>query len=140
MPDARCVLDTNVVISAVLNPAGLPNRLVVNVFEHGTVLVSEALLEELRSRIMRPRFDRYVSVPDRERIVTLFARRGQRFVVTSIVTDSLDPDDNAVLALALDGQADVIVSGDRKHVLPLHPYQGIAVLTPRDAATRFGIA
>ena len=140
MPDARCVLDTNVVISAVLNPAGLPNRLVAHVFEHGTVLVSEALLDELRSRIMRPKFDPYVSVPDRERIVALFARRGERIAVTSIATESIDPDDNAVLALALDGKADVIVSGDRKHVLPLHPYRGIAVLTPRDAATRFGIA
>lgn len=140
MHSPRCVLDTNVIISAVLKPESLPNRLVAHVFEHGAVLVSEALLEELRSRIMRPTFDRYVTVEDRERIVALFARRGHRVTVASVVTDSRDPDDNAVLALALDGQADMIVSGDRKHLLPLHPFRGIAVLTPREAATRFSIA
>ena len=140
MPDARVVLDTNVVISAVLNPSGLPNRVVRYAFEHGIVLVSEALLDELRTRIMRPTFDRYVSVPDRERIVALLARRGERVAVTSVVTESTDPDDNAVLALALDGQADLVVSGDHKHLLPLHPFRGIAVVTPREAATRFNVA
>ncbi len=140
MRSPRCVLDTNVVISAVLRPDGLPNRVVAHALEHGTVLVSEVLLDELRSRLARPKFDRYVSVPDRERIVSLFARRGTHVLVSAVVTDSSDPDDNAVLALALDGRADVIVSGDRKHVLPLHPYRGIPVLSPREFATRVGLA
>ncbi len=140
MRSPRCVIDTNVVISAVLKPESLPARVVAYAFGEGALLVSDALLGELRTRLARPKFDRYVSAADREQLVALLARRGTRTAVTTVVTDSPDPDDNAVLALALDGRADVIVTGDRKHLLPLHPYRGIPVLSPRDFAERVGVA
>lgn len=46
------------------------------------------------------------------------------------VTDSIDPDDNRILECALAAHAAVIVTGDG-HLLKLHPYKRILVLTPR---------
>jgi len=48
----------------------------------------------------------------------------------SVVRDCRDPDDNKFLALALDGHAECIVTGD-PHLLELHPWRGIPILTPR---------
>lgn len=46
-----------------------------------------------------------------------------------------DPDDDQVLACALTAHADLIVSGDRKHLLPIGSYQGIRIVSPTDAWT-----
>lgn len=47
-----------------------------------------------------------------------------------------DPDDDQVLACALAARADLIISGDRKHLLPMKTYQRIAIVTPREAIER----
>jgi uncharacterized protein len=44
-----------------------------------------------------------------------------------------DPDDDHVLACALAAHADLIVSGDKQHLLSLGPYQGIAIVAPAEA-------
>ena len=133
MSETRCVIDTNVLISAVLNDRGLPARVVAHVIETGWLLASDATLFELRSRVSQPRkrhshsfknsskwpfgtplFDPYQSPEGRERFVGFIESRSRRVVTESVVTDSADPDDNPFLVLALDGRADVIVSGDKK--------------------------
>ena len=47
-----------------------------------------------------------------------------------------DPDDDHVLAAALAGQADLIASGDKRDLLPLASYQGIDIVTAREAVSR----
>ena len=133
------MIDTNVLISAVLNDRGLPARVVAHVIETGWLLASDATLFELRSRVSQPRFDPYQSPEGRERFVGFIESRSRRVVTESVVTDSADPDDNPFLVLALDGRADVIVSGDKKHLLPLHPWRGIPILTPRAFAEDAGV-
>ncbi len=139
MSSPRCVLDTNVLISALLAPHGLPNRLLGHVLARRGLLVSEALLEELSSRLRRPKFDVYLPPQSRERFAALLSSRGERVEVRTVVRDSSDPDDNPILALALDGRAEVLVTGDKKHLLPLHPYGSVDILTPRAFADRLGI-
>ena len=139
MSKTRCVVDTNVLISAVLNDRGLPARVVAHVIETGLLLASDETLSELRSRIVRPKFDAYQSTQNRERFIELVEARSLMIETASVITDSVDPDDNRFLVLAVDGQADAIVSGDRKHLLPLHPYRGIPILTPRDFAESLGL-
>ncbi len=53
---------------------------------------------------------------------------------------SPDPKDNPILAAALAGKADLIVSGDKKHVLALGAVEGIPIVTARDALDRLGNA
>ncbi len=49
--------------------------------------------------------------------------------ITDIVTDCRDAKDNMILALALSGNADLIVTGD-EDLLCLHPWRGIAIMKP----------
>ena len=50
-----------------------------------------------------------------------------------------DADDDHVLAAALAGSADRVASGDKKHVLPLGSYEGIPIVTAREAVDRLGL-
>jgi putative PIN family toxin of toxin-antitoxin system len=54
--------------------------------------------------------------------------------IESVIVE--DPDDDFVLAYALEGEADVIVSGD-PHLMSLGKYQDIEILTPREFVVRF---
>ena len=56
--------------------------------------------------------------------------------VLSIVEDCRDPDDNRLLALALDSQSEVVLTGDRD-LLSLHPWRGIALLPPHACLTTY---
>ena len=47
-----------------------------------------------------------------------------------------DPEDDIILGTAVAGQADVLVSGDKKHLLSLGNIQGIPILDPRDALAK----
>lgn len=63
------VLDTNVLISAVLSRQGSPYVLVQRVLAEARTVFSEPTFEELRSRVYRPKFDRYISLDMRERVL-----------------------------------------------------------------------
>lgn len=139
MTEPRCVVDTNVLISAALSSQSLPNRVVAYIVEAGRLLCSPSTLHELRTRLARPKFERYLSAEERERFVTFIAATGEDVTVTTEIADSPDPDDNVFLALALDGKADCIVTGDAKHLLPLHPFRGIPIWSPRKFAREVGI-
>ncbi len=49
-----------------------------------------------------------------------------------VPSDTEDPEDDVVVACAVNGNADYIVSGDRRHLLPLREYQGIRIISPAD--------
>jgi len=42
-----------------------------------------------------------------------------------------DPDDDLILACAIDAGVEILVSGDRRHLLPLGPHRGVQVITPQ---------
>ena len=52
--------------------------------------------------------------------------------VTQFSTDCEDPKDNIFLSLAMSTNADMIVSGDIKHLISMHAYKGISILSPKD--------
>jgi predicted nucleic acid-binding protein len=54
----------------------------------------------------------------------------------SPVDHSPDPDDNFILAAAVAAKADLIVSGDKNHVLDLGEVEGIPIVSPREALER----
>lgn len=127
--DSRCVVDTNVLISALLSAEGASNEVVYTILRHGVLLASSATFEELESTLHRSKFDRYLRSGDREDYLTLI-QGGSRFVeVTADIEVCRDPDDDKFLALAVSGGADVIVSGDAD-LQVLHPFRGIPILSP----------
>ena len=69
----------------------------------------------------------------------MFSRIGQIADVAEdlpAVNFSPDPDDNLILAAAIAGRADLIVSGDKKHMLSLGQVEGIPIVTPAEALHR----
>jgi putative PIN family toxin of toxin-antitoxin system len=95
-------------------------------------IVSEETLTELAETLSRPKFDPYVSQPDRQRFFELFARVAEWVPVTTTIRRCRDPKDDKVLELAVDGNADWIITGD-KDLLELSPFQSTSILT-RSAA------
>ena len=134
----KFVLDTNVLISAALYPQSPAARAVTIAFAFGKVCRSSDTFQELTSVLNRPKFDRYFLDPasNRARFLSLYEKYSTEFPVTEISTDCSDPKDNRFLSLALSAGADVIVSGDQKHLLSMHPYRGIAILSVAEFVLR----
>lgn len=134
----RAVIDTNVLLSALLW-GGTPHALMEHV-RNGTVTLisSPALLAELARVLERPKFDVVLLRSNTSRAQTLAE---VRLLVEVIDPPPLpqpvcrDKDDDAVLALAIAAQADIVISGD-DDLLSLHPFEGIPVLTPAQALQR----
>lgn len=125
------VLDTNMLISALLLPRSITRQAFGHAFAKGTVLASPATLDELGDVLRWPKFDRYVQEEGRLRFLSSYIQDIQIVEVTITITDCRDAKDNKFLELAVSGDAACIVSGDRD-LLDLAPYQGITILSPHD--------
>jgi len=124
----RLVLDTNVVLSGLLFPAGVPCRALLKA-QTNLVLASDATLLELNEVMERPRFDRYVERSIRQRLVAEYMNNCEMIPIVYSIRACRDPRDDKFLEIAVHGQADLIVTGDCD-LLDLHPFRGIAILTP----------
>ena len=126
----RVVLDANVLISAVLQPLGLPRAAVEAVCEaRGVLLFSDETLEELRTRLMRPKFDRSVSRAGRLAFLARIEAVSEGVAITGARLGCRDPDDDKLLETALLGGADALVTGDGD-LLVMAPGQPVPILTP----------
>lgn len=127
----RLVIDSNVWIAALISPTGTARQLVDAVLDRGIdILLSESTFGELASRLDRPKFDRYRE-PEAwnlflSELVELALWHEDAGTATGV---SRDVDDDKFLALAVNGQADAIISGDRD-LLELVAHEGIPILTP----------
>ena len=134
MPVRIVVLDTNVLVSALISRNGPAGRMLAEVKRAGLKLItSAAQLRELRNVLDREQLRRYIRRDEAEDLIRNLEAVGE--VVTDLpdVNVSTDPDDNLILAAAVAGRADMIVSGDRKHMLALGAVEGIPIVTARDA-------
>ena len=126
-PD-RLVLDASVLISALLQPMGPPRQAVETVrVGGGRLLFSDETYDEVRTRVLRPKFDRYVDRELREAFVRQLLPVSEWVAITDAVMGCRDPKDDKVLETALIGRADAIVTGD-EDLLVMHPFRGIPVL------------
>ena len=137
----RAVFDTNVLVSALLWH-GPPHALLEQVRNGSIALItSPALLAELADVIGRAKFDAILVRANTSREQALAQVRQLAEVVDPPPLPQpvcRDPDDDAVLALALAAKVDCIVSGDND-LLVLETFQGIAIITPAQALLRSGI-
>lgn len=132
MPLTEWVLGTNVLISAALSDQGVPHKLVQQVLQHGCLVFSEASFAELRSRLHRPKFDRYLSLDMREALLHDFGASARWVEPGAITAYCRDPDDDVFIATALAAELPYLVSGDKDLLeSPLPP--GFGVLTPAQA-------
>ena len=127
----RLVIDSNVWIAALISPTGTARKLVDAVLDVDIdILMSESTFDELVSRLDRPKFARYREQESWNSflmaLVELALWHEDAGTATGI---SRDVDDDKFLALAVTGQADAIISGDRD-LLDLVTHEGIPILTP----------
>jgi len=127
----RVVVDTNVLISRLLAPNTAPAQALSHVVRHGQLLASNATLDELAEVLGRPKFDRYLTLDERQQFIRLLARIVDLPTITHRFSDCQDPRDNKFLDLAVSGAANAIISGDND-LLALHPFHDIPILKPAD--------
>jgi len=129
--DPRFVLDTGVLVSAVLLPRSVPRKAVDFAFAHGIVLASADTIGELDEVLRRSKFNRYLLEEERLMFLSGFIRDAEMVNVTERVTECRDPKDAMFLELAVSGSATCIVSGD-SDLLVLNPFRGVSILTPKE--------
>jgi uncharacterized protein len=130
MKRQRIVLDTNVLISAILF-GGLP-REVLELVISGEIdcSLSLSILDELRDVLRRPKFG--FSVEQSLQVLEeLHAVCDVTYPVERIHLLDSDPDDNMILECAIASKAQFIVSGDR-HLLDLTQYRGVLIVKPSE--------
>jgi putative PIN family toxin of toxin-antitoxin system len=127
------VLDTNVVVSAAINPNGTPAAIAAAWQERSFIwIVSEPLLVELDRTLHSQRLRSLIKW-NRDQIAEFMeeAREFARIIAPVNLIDVIkdDPDDNRVRKAAVEGAVDYIVSGDRD-LLGLGEYANIPIITP----------
>lgn len=133
----RIVLDTNVLVSALISGEGPPGRVLAAVRREGLTLVtSESQLGELKTVLSRERLRPYIHPGAAEDLLRNLEAIGEVVADLPDVNASPDPDDNLILAAAVAGRADLIVSGDKKHMLALGRIDGIPIVTAAAASER----
>lgn len=128
----RAVVDTNVIVRALIRPQGTVGPVLLRLRQGDyTLLYSGSLLEELADVLNRPRIrDKYrLNNNDIQTVLALILLRGQAVTPDQTITICRDPKDNKFLEVAVAGQADAIVTGD-DDLLVLHPFAGIPIVSP----------
>ena len=126
----RLVFDTNTLISHLLLPSSLPAQAVRKGLHQGQILVSDETLNELADVLVRPKFDRYISIEDRQDFFRVFGRVVEKVHIIRSIRVCRDPKDNKFLELAIDGRATCVITGDQD-LLTLHPFNSIPIITPQ---------
>ncbi|MGH3064336.1 MAG: putative toxin-antitoxin system toxin component, PIN family [Gaiellaceae bacterium] len=128
----RVVLDPGVLVSAVLTAMGPPAQVIDRWRDaEFDLVVSPHLLDELLEVLLRPQFRAFVDESDVRAYVE--ALRGEALVVPDVEDPPAvtpDPDDDYLVALAIAGRADLIVSGDAHLTSLTDP--PVPVLRPRE--------
>lgn len=132
----RFVVDTNVLISALLFNNSVPFRAIELAEKQGIILYSEATLNELEQVLNRKKFNKYLSLEDRQVFLLKFISASELVSITEKIAVCRDEKDNKFLELAVSGNANVIVTGDLD-LLVLNPFQSVGIITPDIFIDRF---
>ena len=125
----RFVLDTNVLISAVLSPTGQARRAFDEAVRHGRLLFSESTHAELQEVLARERIQKYLPKAGARHLLLLLEHAAEYVEPDKQIRACRDPKDDKFLEVAVSGGADVLVTGD-KDLLVLHPFRDVPILTP----------
>ena len=128
----RLVIDTNVLVSALLAGTSLPAHLLV-LWREGRfdLLISAEQLDELMRVTRYPKIRTRLTPALAGRLVNDLRSLAVAVTDLPVVTASPDPDDNHLLALAEAGSADVLLTGDKRDLLALQRYAGTRIIGVR---------
>jgi putative PIN family toxin of toxin-antitoxin system len=125
----RVVIDTNVLVSGVLNPHGPPGRIVDAILaETLTVLYDDRILGEYRAVLARPRFA--FRPAEIDALLDFIEVAGESIAAQSLAVVLSDPTDLPFLEVAAAGHADGLVTGNTKHFKPRRGSHDVSIDTP----------
>jgi uncharacterized protein len=124
----RVVLDANVLVSAALKQQSMPGTAALAVERRGGLLKSLATEEQLFEVVARPYLTSLMA-PETQAWLRKLMAVAELVTITERITACRDPTDDKFLELAVNGRADLIVSGDGD-LLALNPFRNIAIVTP----------
>lgn len=127
----RSVLDTNVLVNALLVPRSKPRQALDRAFREGKVLLSFATLTELYDVLHRKQFRRYIDEEDARSFIAALARESEWINVNAQIKACRDPKDDKFLEIAVSGRATQLITGDLD-LLVLDPFQGVRILSPQE--------
>ena len=131
----RVVLDTNILVSALIAPAGKPAA-IYKAWVEGkfAVLTCAAHLDELLATLQKPRVAELVKPYKAGRLVNQIKRLAEDAGPLPLVHRSPDPTDDFLLALCEAGNADYLVTGDKSGLLALGRHKATRIVSARDFA------
>lgn len=130
----RVVIDTNVLVSGIIQKSGFPYN-VVRLWERGDIVLVTSLemIEEARRVLNYQKIKgKYGLDADdiKQTILNLLKYSAVIYNLPALNVIKEDPQDNKVMATALEGKANYIISGD-SHLLNLKNYKGIEIVTAK---------
>ncbi|MBX3706156.1 MAG: putative toxin-antitoxin system toxin component, PIN family [Pseudomonadales bacterium] len=136
----RVVLDTGILLAALIT-SGTPPDLIYRAWRRKAfeLITSQWQLEELRRASRYPRLRRYLKPVEVGTLVNGLQRQAIVLAQLPKLELSPDPDDNPILAAAIAGMADFLVTGDKRDLLSLGRVETVQVLTARAFADLMGL-
>ena len=128
---ARVVADTNVLVSRLILPESVPAQVLRQVEFNSLLLFSESTMYELADVLSRQKFDRYVRLDDRRGFIERLGKIAEFIPIVQLVRECCDPKDDKFLEVALNGSADMIITGDTD-LLAMNPWRGVEIFSPID--------
>ena len=136
----RLVVDTNIIVSGLITSGTPPAKILDAVHNKKiTLLISDEVLSEYLRVLEYPHIRKYKKITDEtiSHLTALFINETERVEILTHITKSPDPDDDKFLSLAVKGQADFIITGDKADLLSLKEISGIKIITAREAVEKF---
>jgi len=130
------VLDTNVLISAAIRKDSVSRKAYDKALIDGLVFRSDETFAEFATRLVRPKFDKYLLPSEKVLVISRFKTYSILLNPEITIKVCRDPDDDKFLSLAVAAGAQCIVTGDDK-LRELHPFRGIRILSPTDFLKMF---
>jgi putative PIN family toxin of toxin-antitoxin system len=124
----RVVVDTNVLVSAALKQQSMPGMAALLVERRGGLLKSLETEQQLFEVVARPRLASLID-PETQAWLRKLMAAAELVTITGRIVACRDPTDDKFLELAVNGHADLIVTGDGD-LLALNPFRDIPIVTP----------
>lgn len=131
----RVVIDTNVLVSGVINPHGSPGRIMDAVLaERIAVLHDDRIMNEYRAVLLRPAFGFHHG--DVDALLDFIELAGENTIAERLAVVLPDPTDLPFLEVATTGHADALITGKVKHYKPRRGRHNVNICTPADSLDR----
>ncbi|PYX23358.1 MAG: putative toxin-antitoxin system toxin component, PIN family [Acidobacteria bacterium] len=138
----RLVIDTNVFVSGLISGTGSPAKILRAIQNKKVIhLVSDPIMEEYLRVLEYPRIRRFKKITDAfvADIAAYLIYQTERVELVSKIKLSRDPADDVFLETAVDGSANLLVTGDKTDLLSLRVVKGIPIISAVEAVVQLGL-